>query len=90
MYNVHITSVPEECLRKIEIEIPIEVVLLNGNIASDRATLLVTKARRVDSKIKIVVLVEDELDKARVRGYGADENAAKPICSCYLSFSHAI
>jgi DNA-binding response OmpR family regulator len=70
----------EECLNKIkELEGIVDVIFVDGKIAADRATMLIVNVKRINSRIPIVVLAEDETNKTRVLEYGADEFAIKPI-----------
>ncbi|NAL78908.1 response regulator transcription factor [Nitrososphaera sp. AFS] len=79
-YEVHKTYAAEECLNKIkELEGIVDVIFVDGKIAADRATMLIVNVKRVNSKIPIVVLAEDETNKTRVLEYGADDFATKPV-----------
>ena len=57
----------------------VNIVFVDGKIATDRGAMLIIKVKRVNPNIKIMVLAEDETDKTRVLEYGADEFAVKPI-----------
>jgi DNA-binding response OmpR family regulator len=79
-YEVHKTYAAEECLNKIkELEGIVDVIFVDGKIAADRATMLIINVKRINSKIPIVVLAEDETNKTRVLEYGADDFATKPV-----------
>jgi DNA-binding response OmpR family regulator len=79
-YEVHKTYAAEECLNKIkELEGIVDVIFVDGKIAADRATMLIVNVKRINSKILIVVLAEDESNKTRVLEYGADDFATKPV-----------
>jgi DNA-binding response OmpR family regulator len=79
-YEVHKTYSAEECLNKIkELEGIVDVIFVDGKIAADRATMLIINVKRINSKIPIVVLAEDESNKTRVLEYGADDFATKPV-----------
>jgi DNA-binding response OmpR family regulator len=41
--------------------------------------MLIVNVKRINSKIPIVVLAEDESNKTRVLEYGADDFATKPV-----------
>ncbi len=74
------TYAAEECLNKIkELEGIVDVIFVDGKIAADRATMLIVNIKRINSRIPIVVLAEDETNKTRVLEYGADEFATKPV-----------
>jgi DNA-binding response OmpR family regulator len=79
-YVVYKTISAEECLEKLKgLESKIDVVLVNGNIAADRGALLIVNIKKLNMKIKILALADNENNKTRVLGYGADELALKPI-----------
>lgn len=70
----------EECLQKLkELENKVDVVLVNGNIAADKGPMLVVNIKKLNLKIKVLALAEDDTNKTRVLEYGADEFATKPI-----------
>jgi DNA-binding response OmpR family regulator len=62
-----------------ELDGKVDFVFVDGEIAADRAAMLIIKVKRINSNIKIMVLAEDESDKTRVLEYGADEFTTKPI-----------
>jgi DNA-binding response OmpR family regulator len=79
-FDVHKTYNAEECLNKLnELEGKVDVIFVNGKVAEDRGAMLIVKAKRINSNIKICVVAEDETEKTRVLDYGADEFMAKPI-----------
>jgi DNA-binding response OmpR family regulator len=79
-YEVHKTYSAEECLNKVkELEGLVDVIFVDGKIAADRATMLIVNVKRINSKISILVLAEDETNKTRVLEYGADDFATKPV-----------
>lgn len=79
-YEVHKTYTVDECLNKIkELEGIVDVIFVDGKIAADRATMLIINVKRINSKIPIVVLAEDESNKTRVLEYGADDFTTKPV-----------
>jgi DNA-binding response OmpR family regulator len=57
----------------------VDVIFIDGKIAADRAAMLIVNVKRINSKIPIVVLAEDESNKTRVLEYGADDFATKPV-----------
>src|SRR5689334_7402290 len=65
----------EGCPRMVEVD----VFFVDGKIAADRAAMLIVNVKRINSKIPIVVLAEDESNKTRVLEYGADDFATKPV-----------
>jgi DNA-binding response OmpR family regulator len=79
-FEVYKAYSTEECLNKLnERDGKVEIVFVDGKIAADRSAMLIIKVKKINSNIKIMVLAEDETDKTRVREYGADEFAIKPI-----------
>ena len=79
-YEVYKTYAAEECLNKVkELEGIVDVIFVDGKIATDRAAMLIVNVKRINSKIPIVVLAEDETNKTRVLEYGADDFATKPV-----------
>jgi DNA-binding response OmpR family regulator len=69
-----------KCLDKLnELDGKVDIVFVDGKIATNRGVMLIIKVKRINSNIKIMVLAEDETDKTRVLEYGADEFATKPI-----------
>jgi DNA-binding response OmpR family regulator len=79
-FEVYKAYSTEECLNKVnELGGKVDIVFVDGKIATDRAAMLIIKVKRINSNIKIMVLAEDETDKTRVLEYGADEFTTKPI-----------
>lgn len=79
-FNVHKVISAEECLAKIkELESKVDVVLVNGNIAADRGPMLIVNIKKLNLKINVFALADNETNKTRVLDYGADEFAIKPI-----------
>ena len=79
-YRVYKTSSAAECLDKLkELESKVDVVLINGSIAADRGPMLIVNIKKLNLKIQIFALAENENNKTRVLDYGADEFAVKPI-----------
>ena len=70
----------EECIKKInEVEGKVEVVILGGNIAADRNLMFIVNIKKINSHIKVLVIADEDSDKTRILGYGADEFSLKPI-----------
>jgi DNA-binding NarL/FixJ family response regulator len=57
----------------------IDVLLLNGSIAADRGAMVIVKAKRIASNIKMLAVADDEGEKTRVLDYGADGFTIKSI-----------
>ena len=80
-YKVWKTKSAEECLEKVkELEGRINLVVLNGTIASDRNVSLIINLKRINSSIKVLVITsrKEALDKMTIMDFGADEFALKP------------
>ena len=80
-YKVWKTKSAEECLEKVkELEGRINLVVLNGTIASDRNVSLIINLKRINSSIKVLVIAsrKEALDKMTIMDFGADEFALKP------------
>ena len=70
----------EECIKKIkEVEGKVEVVILGGNIAADRNLMFIVNIKKINPHIKVLVIADEDSDKTRILGYGADEFSLKPI-----------
>ena len=70
----------EECIKKInEVEGKVEVVILGGNIAADRNLMFIVNIKKINPNIKVLVIADEDSDKMRILGYGADEFSLKPI-----------
>lgn len=79
-YNVYKTTSASECLEKLkDLDNKVDVVLMNGRIASVRGAMLIVNIKKLNPKIKIFALADNENNKTRVLDYGADEFAVKPI-----------
>jgi DNA-binding response OmpR family regulator len=78
----HKAPTAESCLEKVrELGNVLDVILINGKLASDRGAMLIVNIRRINREVKIFVLAErfEEEYKTRVLDYGADEFAIKPL-----------
>jgi DNA-binding response OmpR family regulator len=79
-YEVYKTYSAEECLSKLqELEGKVDVMFLDGKIAADRGAMVIVKTKRINPDIKILVVADDESEKTRVLGYGADGFTTKPV-----------
>jgi DNA-binding response OmpR family regulator len=82
-FEAHRTASAEQCISKIK-EIggdKVDIVAIDGALASDRTTMLVLNIKRINKNIKIFVAAERYLEetKTRVIDYGANEFVLKPI-----------
>jgi DNA-binding response OmpR family regulator len=79
-YEVYKTYSAEECLSKLqELEGKVDVMFLDGKIAAYRGAMVIVKTKRINPDIKILAVADDESEKTRVLGYGADGFTTKPV-----------
>jgi DNA-binding response OmpR family regulator len=59
----------------------VDVVCMDGKLASDRGTMLIVNIKKINPKIKIFVVADRYIEhtKIRVLDYGANEFVLKPI-----------
>jgi DNA-binding response OmpR family regulator len=70
----------KECLEKMsEFEGKVDVVIIGGNIATDRNLTLIINIKKINNNTKVLVIADEDSDKTRILGYGADEFALKPM-----------
>jgi DNA-binding response OmpR family regulator len=70
----------KECLKRFrEIDGNVDAVVINQEIAMDNELMLIVNIKRINPDAKIIVIAEEELDKTRILGYGADEFGLKPM-----------
>jgi DNA-binding response OmpR family regulator len=70
----------KECLEKMsQFEGKVDVVIIGGNIASDRSLTLIINIKKINNKTKVLVIADENSDKIRILGYGADEFGLKPM-----------
>jgi DNA-binding response OmpR family regulator len=81
-YETHQALSAKECIDKLaELGDTIDVITVDGKIASDRSVMLILNVRRLNKNVKVFVLADKGLseDKVRMMDYGADEFTVKPI-----------
>ncbi|HET6780101.1 MAG TPA: response regulator [Nitrososphaera sp.] len=81
-YETHQALSAQECIDKLtELADTIDVITVNGKIASDRSAMLILKVKRMNKKVKVLVLADRGLseEKTRIMDYGADEFVVKPL-----------
>jgi DNA-binding response OmpR family regulator len=81
-YETHQALSAKECIDKLgELGDTIDVITVNGKIASDRSAMLILNVRRMNKDVKVFVLADKGLseNKTRIMDYGADEFAVKPL-----------
>jgi DNA-binding response OmpR family regulator len=70
----------EECLEKIiEMEGKVDAVIIGGSIACDRNLMLIVNIKKINIDIKVLIIADEDSDKTRILGYGADEFTLKPM-----------
>jgi DNA-binding response OmpR family regulator len=57
----------------------VDLVCVNGKLASERGGLLISRTRDTGRNIKIVVVADRDDERADILRYGADEFLQKPI-----------
>ena len=81
-YETHQALSAKECIDKLaELGDTVDVITVNGNIASDRSVMLILNVKRMNKNVKVFVLADKGLseNKVRIMDYGADEFAVKPL-----------
>jgi DNA-binding response OmpR family regulator len=81
-YETHQALSAQECIDKLaELGDTIDVITVDGKIASDRSAMLILNVRRMNKNVKVFVLADRGLseEKTRIMDYGADEFAVKPL-----------
>src|ERR671918_2867041 len=81
-YETHQALSAQECIDKLaELGDTIDVIIVDGKIASDRSVMLILNVRRINKDVKVFVLADKGLseDKVRMMDYGADEFTVKPL-----------
>jgi len=70
----------KDCLEKMsQLEGNIDVIIIGGNIASDRNLTLIINIKKINNNTKVLVIADEDSEKTRVLGYGADEFSLKPM-----------
>lgn len=81
-YETHQALSARECIDKLaKLSDTVDAIIVNGKIASDRSAMLILNVKRMNKKVKVVVLADRNLseEKTRIMDYGADEFAVKPL-----------
>jgi DNA-binding NtrC family response regulator len=70
----------KDCLEKIsQLEGKVDVVIMGGNIASDRNVTLIINIKKINNNTKVLVIADEDSEKTRILGYGAIEFGLKPM-----------
>ncbi len=68
------------CLEQIEeMHNQVDVVYINGIIATDEGAMLISKIKQIDLNIKILVVANDDSARNIILEYGADDFLIKPV-----------
>jgi DNA-binding response OmpR family regulator len=81
-YETHQALSAKECIDKLaELGDTVDVITVDGKIASDRSVMLILNVKRMNKNVKVFVLADRGLseEKTRIMDYGADEFAVKPL-----------
>jgi DNA-binding response OmpR family regulator len=62
-----------------EMEGKVDVVIIGGSIACNRHLMLIVNIKKINNNIKVLVIADEDSDKTRILGYGADEFDTKPM-----------
>lgn len=70
----------KQCLEKlVEIDGKVDVVIIGGSIACDRNLMLIVNIKKINNNTKVLIIADEDSDKTRILGYGADEFTLKPM-----------
>jgi DNA-binding response OmpR family regulator len=69
-----------DCLEKLnEMKGKVDVIIIGGSIACDRNLMLIVNIKKINMNTKVLVIAEEDSEKTRLLGYGADEFSIKPM-----------
>ena len=72
----------KDCLEKMsQLEGKVDVIMMGGEIASDRNLILIINIKKINNNTKVLVIADEDSDKTRILGYSADEFGLKPMSS---------
>ena len=70
----------KDCLEKMsQLEGKVDVIMMGGEIASDRNLILIINIKKINNNTKVLVIADEDSHKTRILGYGADEFGLKPM-----------
>ena len=70
----------KDCLEKMsQLDGKVDVIMMGGDIASDRNLTLIINIKKINNNTKVLVIADEDSDKTRILGYGADEFGLKPM-----------
>ena len=77
---VFVTNTPDEFLDSLDMHhAAVDLVCINGSLASERGGLLISKAKDASKNVKVVVVAEKDDQRADILRYGADEFMLRPV-----------
>ena len=69
-----------DCLEKLNgMEGKVDVIIIGGSIACDRNLRLIVNIKKINMNTKVLVIADEDSEKIRLLGYGADEFSIKPM-----------
>ena len=69
-----------DCLEKLNgMEGKVDVIIIGGSIACDRNLMLIVNIKKINMNTKVLVIADEDSEKIRLLGYGADEFSIKPM-----------
>ncbi|MDQ4074130.1 MAG: response regulator [Thermoproteota archaeon] len=85
-FKCYKTSNAEEAFRIFEdYKDTVDSMVIDGQIAADRSSMLIVKVKKKKPQVKIVVVSNNQSIKTGVLEYGADEFTLKPISAEMLT-----
>jgi DNA-binding response OmpR family regulator len=79
-YETYMAFSAVKCLEQIEeMHNQVDVVYINGIIATDEGAMLISKIKQIDLNIKILVVANDDSARNIILEYGADDFLIKPV-----------
>jgi DNA-binding response OmpR family regulator len=74
------TNTPDEFLHSLDKhQAEVDLVCINGRLASERGGVLISRAKDAGKNVKVVVVADKDDDRADILRYGADEFILKPV-----------
>ena len=73
------TNAKQGLEKLIEMEGKVDAVVVGGSIACDRNLMLIVNIKKINIDIKVLIIADEDSDKTRILGYGADEFTLKPM-----------
>ncbi len=73
-------NTPKELLNLLDkYKEAIDLVCINGRLASERGGLLISRARTIGRNVRVIVVADRDDDRVNILRYGADEFIQKPL-----------